>query len=260
MNAAGSVAAPGKGGLLGRVREVLSRAAEDVRAVCANDPAARSSAEVVLLYPGLHAVWLHRAAHALWTEEHTFAARAMSFVNRFVTGIEIHPGAEIGRRVVIDHGMGIVIGETAKVGNDCILYKGVVLGGTTLSHGKRHPQLADRVVVGSNACVLGWIEIGEGARIGSGSVVIKPVPANATVVGVPARVIVPARARFDAALDHANLPDPVTDMIRALAHQNHRLRARVAELERRVGLSTDDDASDENLPFDGEDLPPLHGG
>jgi len=239
---------------------VFSRAAEDVRAVCANDPAARSAAEVLLLYPGLHALWLHRTAHALWSREQHFAARTVSFVNRFVTGIDIHPGAEIGRRVVIDHGMGIVIGETAKVGDDCLLYKGIVLGGTTLSHGRRHPQLGNHVVVGSNACVLGCIEIGDGARVGSGSVVIKPVPPNATVVGVPARIIVPSRARFDAALDHANLPDPVTDMIRALAHQNQRLRDRVTQLEEKAGLTTTDDAADERLPFDGDDLPPLHGG
>jgi serine O-acetyltransferase len=243
-----------------RIGGVFARAAEDVRAVCANDPAARSSAEVLLLYPGLHALWLHRTAHALWGGEHPFIARALSFANRFLTGIEIHPGAEIGRRVVIDHGMGIVIGETAKVGDDCLLYKGVVLGGTTLSHGKRHPQLGRHVVVGTNACVLGYIEIGDGARVGSGSVVIKPVPANATVVGVPARVIVPPDQRFDAALDHANLPDPVIDMIRALAHQNRRMRERIAGLEKRLGLDSSDNGADDTLPYDGDDLPPLHGG
>jgi serine O-acetyltransferase len=231
-----------------------------VGAVCANDPAARSKWEVALLYPGLHALWLHRAAHALWTHERPFVARVVSHVNRFVTGIEIHPGAQIGRRVVIDHGMGIVIGETAKVGDDCLLYKGVVLGGTTTSKGRRHPQLGTHVVVGSNACVLGAIEIGDGARVGSGSVVIRPVPANATVVGVPARVIVPAHARFDAALDHANLPDPVSEMLRALAGQNQRLRERVAELERKLGIVPDDRESEELLPFHGDELPPLHGG
>lgn len=228
--------------------------------MCANDPAARSPIEVVLLYPGLHALWLHRTAHALWGHEHLFAARLISYMNRFATGIDIHPRAEIGRRVVIDHGMGVVIGETAKVGDDCLLYKGVVLGGTTLSHGKRHPQLGNRVVVGSNACVLGNIEIGDAARIGSGSVVIRAVPSNATVVGVPARVIVPSNKRFDAALDHANLPDPVTDMIRALAQQNHRLRDRVLQLEEKVGIAGGGRDSEENLPFDGDDLPPLHGG
>jgi serine O-acetyltransferase len=243
-----------------RLPRTLSRAAEDVGAVCANDPAARSPWEVALLYPGLHALWLHRIAHGLWSSEHRFAARVLSHVNRFATGIEIHPAAEIGRRVVIDHGMGVVIGETAKVGDDCLLYKGIVLGGTTKSHGKRHPQLGNHVVVGSNACILGSIEIGNGARVGSGSVVIRPVPANATVVGVPARVIVPAHARFDAALDHANLPDPVSEMLRTLAGQNQRLRDRVALLERKLGLTPDDRESEQLLPFDGDELPPLHGG
>jgi serine O-acetyltransferase len=242
------------------VPRILTHAQEDVRAVCANDPAARSPWEVALLYPGLHALWLHRTAHALWTHDRPFLARALSHVNRFATGIEIHPAATIGRRVVIDHGMGIVIGETASVGDDCLLYKGIVLGGTTTSRGKRHPQLGKHVVVGSNACILGSIEIGDGARVGSGSVVIKPVPKGATVVGVPARVIVPAHARFDAALDHANLPDPVSEMLRALAGQNDRLRARVAELERRLGIVTHEEESDQRLPYDGDELPPLHGG
>jgi len=239
---------------------VFARLREDVGAVCANDPAARSVWEVMLLYPGLHALWLHRAAHALWTREHPFAARLLSHVNRFATGIEIHPAAQIGRRVVIDHGMGVVVGETAKVGDDCLIYKGVVLGGTTASRGKRHPQLGRHVVVGSNACILGSIEIGDGARVGSGSVVIRPVPPNATVVGVPARVIVPSHQRFDAALDHANLPDPVSEMLRALAGQNQRLRDRVAELERKLGMVPDDRESEELLPWSGDELPPLHGG
>ena len=202
---------------LARAGRALERAREDVEAFCANDPAARSGWEVLLLYPGLHALWLHRVAHELWDGERPFSARLVSHMNRFVTGIEIHPAARVGRRVVIDHGMGIVVGETATIGDGCLLYKGVVLGGTTLSHGKRHPQLGEGVVVGSNACILGYIMVGDGARVGSGSVVVKPVAAHATVVGVPARVIVPSGLRFDAALDHANLPNPVTDMIRALA-------------------------------------------
>jgi serine O-acetyltransferase len=163
---------------LGRAAEIAARAREDIKAVCSNDPAARSPWEVVLVYPGLHALWLHRAAHELWIHDRPLTARVLSAVNRFATGIEIHPAAKIGRRVVIDHGMGIVIGETATIGDGCLLYKGVVLGGTTLSHGKRHPQLGPNVVVGSNACILGYIEVGEGARIGSGSVVVRPVPAR----------------------------------------------------------------------------------
>jgi len=244
---------------LSRAARVVERAREDVAAFCANDPAARSGWEVVLLYPGLHALWLHRVAHELWTHDRSFSARLVSHVNRFATGIEIHPAATVGRRVVIDHGMGVVVGETASIGDGCLLYKGVVLGGTTLSHGKRHPQLAPNVVVGSNACILGYITVGEGARVGSGSVVVRPVPPHATVVGVPARIIVPSKARFDAALDHANLPDPVTDMLRALATANEKLRERILRLEETAGLDSDDeDALD--LPFDGDDLPRADGG
>src|SRR4029077_525190 len=138
-----------------------------LEAVRENDPAARSALEVGLFYPGVHALWLHRIAHDLWKNGGPLSARALAHANRFLTGIEIHPGATVGRRVVIDHGMGIVIGETALVGDDCLLYKGVVLGGTTLSHGKRHPQLGAHVVVGSNACILGFISIGDYSRIGS---------------------------------------------------------------------------------------------
>jgi serine O-acetyltransferase len=232
--------------------------AEDIRAIRCNDPAARSALEVALVYPGLHALWLHRAAHALWTHDVKLAARVLAHTNRFVTGIEIHPGARLGRRVVIDHGMGIVIGETASVGDGCLLYKGVVLGGTSLERTVRHPQVGNDVVIGSNACILGNIRIGDHARIGSGSVVVKPVPPEATVVGVPARVIVPSHARFDAALDHANLPDPVTEMIRALATQNEQLRERVGALEKKLGVGHEE--SPFHLPYDGEELPRADGG
>ena len=184
--------------------------------------------------------------------------RLIAHANRFVTGIGIHPGAR-GRRVVIDHGMGIVIGETAVVGDGCLLYKGIVLGGTTLTTGKRHPTLGENVIVGSNACVLGAIEIGDGARVGSGSVVIKPVPASATVVGVPARVIVPAKRRFDAALDHANLPDPISEMIRALAAQNERMRERLTRLETQLAIPHDDRDDAVHLPYEGEELPAVDG-
>ena len=245
---------------LSRAAHAFERAKEDIGAFCANDPAARSGWEVVLLYPGLHALWMHRVAHALWTDERPFTARVVSHVNRFVTGIEIHPAATVGRRVVIDHGMGVVVGETASIGDGCLIYKGVVLGGTTLSHGKRHPQLGPGVVVGSNACILGYITVGEGARVGSGSVVVRAVPPHATVVGVPARVIVPSAARFDAALDHANLPDPVIDIIRALATANEKLRARVARLEEAVGAPSADGGEAFHLPFEGEDLPRADGG
>ncbi|MGO8998386.1 MAG: serine O-acetyltransferase [Polyangiaceae bacterium] len=245
---------------LARAGRAAERVREDVEAFCANDPAARSGWEVVFLYPGLHALWMHRVAHALWTRDRPFSARLISHVNRFTTGIEIHPAATVGRRVVIDHGMGIVIGETASIGDGCLLYKGVVLGGTTLSHGKRHPQLGENVVVGSNACVLGYITVGDGARVGSGSVVVRPVPPHATVVGVPARVIVPSGTRFDAALDHANLPDPVTDMLRALASANEKLRERVARLEDALGTGDGEPDKSLRLPFDGDDLPRADGG
>ena len=238
----------------------LELVSEDVNAMCENDPAARSRIEVLLVYPGLHALWLHRLAHGLWKHERRLGARVLAHANRFITGIEIHPGATIGRRVVIDHGMGIVIGETATVGNGCLLYKGIVLGGTSLERKVRHPQLGEDVVVGSNACILGAIHVGPGARIGSGSVVIRDVPEGATVVGVPARIIAPKRSRFDAALDHANLPDPTTDMIRALAAQNERLRERLARLEAKLGIESDASDGPLHLPYEGEELPPADGG
>jgi serine O-acetyltransferase len=231
---------------------------EDIRSIRANDPAARSALEVALVYPGLHAVWMHRVSHAMWKRDLKLGARLVAHANRFVTGIEIHPAARLGRRVVIDHGMGIVIGETATIGDGCLLYKGVVLGGTSLERKVRHPQIGKDVVIGSNACILGNIHVGDHARIGSGSVVVKPVPPEATVVGVPARIIVPSHARFDAALDHANLPDPVTDMVRALASQNEMLRERVSALEKRLGL--DHDEPPFRLPYDGEELPRADGG
>jgi serine O-acetyltransferase len=242
-----------------KLRRAARRASEDVHAILCNDPAARSRLEVVLVYPGLHALWLHRVAHDLWVHGGRLPARLLAHTNRFLTGIEIHPAARIGRGVFIDHGMGVVIGETAKVGDRCLIYKGVLLGGTSLERTVRHPQIGDDVVIGSNACILGAIHVGDGARIGSGSVVVRPVPEGATVVGVPARVIAPKGKRFDAALDHANLPDPVTEMIRALAHQNEELRRRVVALEDKLGLEHSPDSS-LHLSFDGEELPPLDGG
>jgi serine O-acetyltransferase len=247
------------GTLARKVAEGVALAAEDIRAVRRSDPAARSALEVVLVYPGFHALWLHRAAHALWSSDVKLGARLLAHGNRFVTGIEIHPAARIGRRVFIDHGMGIVIGETATVGDGCILYKGVVLGGTTLERKVRHPQVGSNVVLGTNACVLGAIHVGDGARVGSGSVVVSDVEPAATVVGVPARVIVPKSQRFDAALDHANLPDPVSDMIRALARQNEALRERVEALEKRAGVEHEE-GPPFRLPYDGAELPRADGG
>ena len=241
-----------------KLLQAAAHVAEDIRAIRANDPAARTTLEVALVYPGLHALWMHRVSHELWAGGFKLGARVLSHTNRFITGIDIHPAARIGRGVFIDHGMGIVIGETASVGDRCLLYKGVVLGGTSLERKVRHPQIGSDVVLGSNSCVLGAIHVGDRARVGSGSVVVREVPAGATVVGVPARVIVPKHARFDAALDHANLPDPVADMIRALAAQNESLRTRVAALEGRLGVASDAPAF--RLDYDGDDLPRADGG
>jgi len=243
--------------------------AQDVDAVLEHDPAARSRLEVVTAYPGLHALWLHRAAHGLWARDRHLAARWLSHANRFLTGVEIHPGATIGRGVFIDHGMGVVIGETATIGDGCILYKGVVLGGTSTERTVRHPQLGKNVVVGTNACILGNIPVGDDARIGSGSVVIRPVPERATVVGVPGRVVpdrTDRRSRFEATLDHANLPDPVTEMVRSLRDENERLRDRLARLEAAVGLPRENGHDEEDDPhlIDGalatNDLPSQTGG
>ena len=237
---------------------------EDVSAACANDPAARTPLEVMLLYPGIHALWAHRVAHELWNHDDKLAARVVSQVSRFVTGVEIHPGARIGHGVFIDHGMGVVIGETASIGDGCLIYKGVVLGGTSLEHRVRHPQVGRDVVIGSNACVLGNITIGDGARIGSGSVVVKAVAPATTVVGVPARVVQSGtnrQARFSQMLDHANLADPVSDMIRALAAQNERLRERVEHLEARLDVASPESESHPDDPLHlAESFPKLEGG
>ncbi|GAB1390296.1 MAG: hypothetical protein AMXMBFR78_25570 [Rubrivivax sp.] len=169
---------------------MFSRLREDIACIRERDPAARSSWEVLTCYPGLHAVLFHRASHAAWQRGWRWLGRFVSHLGRFFTGIEIHPGASIGRRVFIDHGMGVVIGETAEVGDDCTIYQGVTLGGTTLGRGtKRHPTLGRGVIVGANAQVLGGFTVGDGARVGSNAVVVKPVPAGATAVGNPARIL-----------------------------------------------------------------------
>lgn len=169
---------------------MLLRLREDIARILKDDPAARSTWEVLTCYPGLHALQLHRVAHGLWKLGLRWPARLLSHTSRWLTGIEIHPGASIGRRVFIDHGMGVVIGEMAEIGDDCTIYQGVTLGGTSLVKGaKRHPTLEPGVIVGANACVLGGFVVGAGARIGSGAVVTKPVPAGATAVGNPARIL-----------------------------------------------------------------------
>jgi len=205
---------------------------EDIRMIKERDPAAKNYIEVLLCYPGLHALWFHRKTHAFYPSRWYTLARVISHLGRWLTGIEIHPGAKIGRRLFIDHGMGVVIGETTEIGDDCLIYKGVVLGGTTLVKKKRHPTLGNRVVVGSNSTVLGPITIGDGARIGSGSVVVKSVPPGATVVGVPGRVVEslsPDREELD--FEHGNLPDPLSDIMKMILQLHTKLEERVKQLE-----------------------------
>jgi serine O-acetyltransferase len=212
---------------------MLDRIKEDIKSAMKKDPAAKNMLEVFLCYPGLHALWFHRMAHFLYINKMYTAARIISHFSRFFTGIEIHPGAKIGRRVFIDHGMGVVIGETAEIGDDSILYKGVVLGGTSLEKGKRHPSIGKNVVVGSNACILGPVNIGDGAKIGSGSVVVKDVPGGATVVGIPGK-IVDKKADKKGAQDfeHGNLPDPIADVVKIMLKMQHELELRLEKLEK----------------------------
>jgi serine O-acetyltransferase len=214
------------------VESFWTRLKEDIQTIKERDPAAKNYVEIFLCYPGLHAIWFHRLAHGLYQGKWYTTARLVSHVSRWFTGIEIHPGAQIGRRLFIDHGMGVVIGETSEIGDDCLIYKGVVLGGTTLVKRKRHPTIGNRVIIGSNSTVLGAITIGDGARIGSGSVVVKPVPSGATVVGVPGRIVeslTPEKLELD--FEHGNLPDPLSDIVKMLLHLNNKLEERVKRLE-----------------------------
>ncbi len=215
---------------------LFQRLLEDIETVFSKDPAARSTIEVLTSYPGLHAIWIHRLTHFLWLHKIRFPARFISHIGRWLTGIEIHPGAVIGRRFFIDHGMGVVIGETAEIGNDVLMYKGAVLGGVSLEQTKRHPTLRHGVVVGSNAVILGPIEIGPHSKVGSGAVVVKPVPASATVVGVPAKVVringIACPRKPD--LRHEELPDIVTDRLRQLNARIEALEAQLRNLETRA--------------------------
>ncbi len=203
---------------------------EDLRTVFAKDPAARNTLEVIFCYPGLHALWLHRIAHFLWRHKLRFSGRLLSHMNRFLTGIEIHPGASIGRRFFIDHGMGVVIGETADIGDDVLMYQGVVLGGTSHEKRKRHPTISNNVVIGAGATLLGAITIGDGARIGAGSVVVQSVPPGATVVGVPGRVVEEKRVPAWE-LEHGRLPDPFNEAIRHVLEGQAELAKRLQRLE-----------------------------
>ncbi len=189
---------------------------DTVQAVKDRDPAARSTAEILLLYSGVHAILSHRLAHKLQTEKHYFSARLVSQVSRHFTGIEIHPGAKIGKGFFIDHGMGVVIGETTEIGDNCTLYQGVTLGGTGKDVGKRHPTLGDNVMVGAGAKVLGPLEIGSNSKIAANAVVLHPVPENSTAVGIPARVVRRDGMRVVNDLDHVHMPDPVAQEISRL--------------------------------------------
>ncbi len=203
---------------------------EQIETVFHADPAAKSVLEVVFCYPGFHAVLFHRVAHWLYKRRFYFSARLLSQISRGLTGIEIHPGAQVGRRLFIDHGMGIVIGETAEIGNDVLLYQGVTLGGTGHERGKRHPTLGDNVIVGTGAKILGNITIGDHVRIGAGSVVIRSVPDHCTVVGVPGRVVRSRAAEPGDDLDHGRLPDPEGQLIEDLMRRVEKLEDRLREM------------------------------
>jgi serine O-acetyltransferase len=224
---------------------MFDRIKEDISCVFERDPAAQSVLEVVTAYPGFHAIMIHRISHRLWNSGFKWLARFTAHIVRWLTGIEIHPGAQIGRRFFIDHGMGVVIGETAIIGDDCTLYHGVTLGGTTWNKGKRHPTLLNGVVVGAGAKILGPIEIGAGARVGSNSVVLKPVPAGATVVGIPGHIIDPTtkklslpldviagKAEFDPYGTKADMPDPVAHAINSMLAHIHEMDDQIATMQK----------------------------
>jgi serine O-acetyltransferase len=209
---------------------IVASIREDVATVRERDPAAKSRLEVFLCYPGLHSLWFYRINHWLWNHGFWLLARWLSQVARFLTGIEIHPGAQIGRRLFIDHGLGVVIGETAIVGDDVTLYQGVTLGGTSKEHGKRHPTIEDEVVIGGGAKVLGNITVGKNCRIGAGSVVLRNVPENSTVVGVPGHIIFRNGERV-VITDPKQINDPLSEALAAVATEVNRLRDRVQRLE-----------------------------
>lgn len=219
-------------------RSLIQLIREDIRCVRLRDPAARGEIETLLTYPGVHAVIWHRMANRLWYKGWRFPARLLSWFSRLVSNVDIHPGAKIGRRFFIDHGAGVVIGETAEVGNDVTLYHGVTLGGTSWSPGKRHPTLEDRCVVGAGAKILGPITLGPGTRVGANSVVVKSTPPDVTVVGIPAKVVQPQTGRRMLAgridLDHHRMPDPVGEAIALMMDRIEFLEARLAHVQTRL--------------------------
>lgn len=208
---------------------MFSRIRRDVDVIFERDPAAKSVLEVVLCYPGLHALWLHRIAHYFYLRQWVVLPRLIQTFSRFLTGIEIHPGAKIGEGFFIDHGMGVVIGETAEVGDNVTLYQGVTLGGTGKEKGKRHPTIGDNVVIASGAKVLGSFTVGDNSKIGAGSVVLEMVPCNSTVVGIPGKVVARDGEKID--LRHDRLPDPISEMMFCLQREIRRLQRQVAKLE-----------------------------
>lgn len=208
---------------------MFERIKEDIEMVHLRDPAARSNLEIFFCYPGLCVIWFHRLANWFWNHNLLFLGRFTSALGRFFSGIEIHPGATIGRRVFIDHGMGVVIGETAEVGNDVLIYQGVVLGGTALERKKRHPTVGDGVVIGSGAKIIGNITIGNCSKIGAGSVILKDVPDGATAVGIPGRIVQEDR-KCAIDLDHGELPDPVAEVISLLLKRQDEMEKQIKEL------------------------------
>lgn len=239
---------------------MFKRIKEDLQAVFDRDPAARTGFEVITTYPGFHAVILHRLSHWLWQKRLKWLARFVSTVTRWLTGVEIHPGAQIGRRFFIDHGMGVVIGETANIGDDCTLYHGVTLGGTTWEKGKRHPTLDDSVVVGAGAKILGPIVVGRDARVGSNAVVTKDVPPNSTVIGIPGHVVrrkkrgdsekrhaMAKRIGFEAYAVVENAPDPVAESIGHILEHLHAMDLKMDKMSKALA-GTSDEYQDEKLP------------
>ena len=211
---------------------MFSSIRNDIRSVFDRDPAARSVLEIIFCYPGLHAIWFHRVAHWLWTHGFYFPGRFVSHLGRFLTGIEIHPGAKIGRQFFIDHGMGVVIGETAEIGDNVTMYHGVTLGGVTWDKVKRHPTIGDNVVIGSGAKVLGPFTVGTNSKIGSNSVVVKEVPPHSSVVGIPGRVVMAAEEKREGKpdLEHGKMPDPEAKAISCLFDQIRELERKYTEL------------------------------
>ncbi|RYI25464.1 serine O-acetyltransferase [Bacillus infantis] len=215
---------------------MFRRLKEDIEVVFDQDPAARSYIEVILTYSGVHAIWAHRLAHALFKRKFYFWARVVSQISRFFTGIEIHPGAKIGRRFFIDHGMGVVIGETCEIGDNVTVFQGVTLGGTGKEKGKRHPTIKDNALIATGAKVLGSITIGENSKVGAGSVVLRDVPPNSTVVGIPGKVVIKDGVKLKKDLNHSDLPDPVSDRLVEMEKKLQEMQAELEDLRRERSL------------------------